>query len=118
MSFKNPQFLFLFILWIPMVWLYIIREKKFRPTVQFSDLSSIIKIPCSPFIKARHSVLVLRLIGTGLLFVALARPQEGRSDEEVTTEGVDIVLVMDVSASMKALDFKPDNRLNVAKQRV
>ncbi len=118
MYFKNPQFLFLFILWIPMVWLYIVREKKFRPTVRFSDLSSILKLPKSPFVKARHSVLILRLIGTGLLFVALARPQEGRSDEEVTTEGVDIVLVMDVSASMKALDFKPDNRLNVAKQRI
>jgi Ca-activated chloride channel family protein len=118
MQFKNPEFLFLFILWIPMVWLYIVREKKFRPAVQFSDLSSILKIPRSPFIRARHSVLVLRLIGTGLLIVALARPQEGRSDEEVTTEGVDIVLVLDVSVSMKALDFKPEDRLTVAKQRI
>jgi Ca-activated chloride channel family protein len=48
----------------------------------------------------------------------MARPQEGRSDEEVTTEGVDIVLVIDVSESMKALDFKPDDRLAVAKLRI
>lgn len=118
MQFKNPQFLFLFILWIPMVWIYIVREKKFRPAVRFSDLSSILKIPKSSFVKLRHSILVLRLIGTGLLFVALARPQEGRSDEEVTTEGVDIVLVLDVSLSMKALDFKPEDRLTVAKERI
>jgi Ca-activated chloride channel family protein len=101
-----------------MLWIYIVREKKFRPAVQFSDLSSISKIPRSPFIRARHVLIALRLIGTGLLFVALARPQQGRSDEEVTTEGVDIALVLDVSVSMKALDFKPEDRLTVAKQRI
>jgi Ca-activated chloride channel family protein len=101
-----------------MLWIYIVREKKFRPAVQFSDLSSIAKIPRSPFIRARHVLIALRLIGTGLLFVALARPQQGRSDEEVTTEGVDIALVLDVSVSMKALDFKPEDRLTVAKQRI
>jgi Ca-activated chloride channel family protein len=63
-------------------------------------------------------LIALRLIGTGLLFVALARPQQGRSDEEVTTEGVDIALVLDVSVSMKALYFKPEDRLTVAKQRI
>jgi Ca-activated chloride channel family protein len=101
-----------------MLWIYIVREKKFRPAVQFSDLSSIAKIPRSPFVRARHVLIALRLIGTGLLFVALARPQQGRSDEEVTTEGVDIALVLDVSVSMKALDFKPEDRLTVAKQRI
>jgi Ca-activated chloride channel family protein len=58
------------------------------------------------------------LLGTGLLIIALARPQEGRTDEEVTTEGVDIMLVLDISTSMKALDFQPDNRLEVAKQTI
>jgi Ca-activated chloride channel family protein len=66
----------------------------------------------------RHLPMVLRLIGIGLLAVALARPQKGTSEEEVTTEGVDIMLVLDVSYSMKALDFQPKNRLFVAKETI
>jgi Ca-activated chloride channel homolog len=53
-----------------------------------------------------------------LLAIALARPQRGRSDSEVTTEGVDIMLILDVSESMQCLDFQPDNRLNVAKRTI
>lgn len=115
MRFKNPEFFFIFLLWIPMIWIYIRREFRFKPAVSFSDLSVFQKIKPSFFVRARHILLVLRLIGSGLLIVALARPQEGRTDEEVSTEGVDIMLVMDISESMRALDFKPDNRLAVAK---
>ena len=56
--------------------------------------------------------------GIGLLAMALSRPQKGTSEEEVTTEGVDIMLVLDVSYSMKALDFQPKNRLFVAKETI
>ena len=118
MRFRDPQFLFLFLLWIPMIWVYILRERKFRPAVRFSDLAIIQKLPTSLFVRIRHILLALRLIGMGLLIVALARPQEGRTDEEVSTEGVDIMLVLDISESMRALDFKPDNRLTVAKQTI
>ena len=51
-----------------------------------------------------------------LLVVALARPQSGASRIEVTSEGIDIVLALDISGSMRAEDFKPDNRLAVAKR--
>lgn len=118
MRFKDPFFLLLFLLWIPMLWIYLRRWKQYRPAVRFSDVSSISKLPVSFFVRARHILPALRLIGTGLLIIALARPQKGRSDEEVTTEGVDIMLVLDVSESMRALDFKPDNRLTVAKQTI
>ena len=118
MRFKNPQFLLLLLLWIPMVWVYLRREKRFRPAVSFPDLSTLNKVPSSIFVRARHILLFFRMIGIGLLVVALARPQKGRTDEEVSTEGVDIVLVLDVSESMRALDFKPDNRLEVAKQTI
>jgi Ca-activated chloride channel family protein len=66
----------------------------------------------------RHAGIVLRCLGIGLLAVALARPQQGTSEEEVTSEGVDIMLVLDVSYSMKALDFQPKNRLFVAKETI
>ncbi|MBD3420120.1 MAG: VWA domain-containing protein [Chitinivibrionales bacterium] len=115
MRLKNPEALFLLLIWIPMLWAYLYREFKSRPAVRFSDLSIIRKLPSSPFVKLRHSLIVLRLLGVGLLIVALARPQKGQTEEEVSTEGVDIMIVLDVSFSMKALDFKP-NRLNVAKE--
>ncbi len=117
MRLKNPEFLLLLLAWLPMVWVYIRRERRLRPSVRFSDLSFIHTLPRSPLLGARHSLLVLRLAGVGLLAVALARPQKGHTEEEVTTEGVDIVLVQDISTSMKGLDFKPENRLHVAKQR-
>jgi len=115
MRLHDPFCLLLLLVWIPMVWVYLYREKKARPSVRFSDLSIIKKLPPSPFLRFRHALLVLRLIGVGLLVVALSRPQHGQTEEEVSTEGVDIMLVLDISYSMRALDFKPDNRLAVAK---
>lgn len=116
MRLKNPEFLFLLLAWIPMIWVYIRRERRLRPSVRFSDLSVIRALPRSPLLVARHCLLILRVVGLGLLVVALARPQKGHTEEEVTTEGVDIVLVQDISTSMKGLDFKPQNRLHVAKE--
>lgn len=116
MTFRNPEFLFMFLLWIPIIWVYILRERKSRAAVRFSDLGVLKKLKPSLAARTRHIVLVLRLLGSGLLIIALARPQEGRTDEEVSTEGIDIVLVLDISESMRALDFKPENRLEVAKQ--
>ena len=58
---------------------------------------------------------VLRLLGMALLILALARPQKMLKEEKVKAEGIDIVLVMDLSSSMLAQDFKP-NRLEVSKK--
>jgi Ca-activated chloride channel family protein len=118
MELKNPYVLWLLLLWIPMVWIYVRRETGTRPAVQFSDLSLVSKFHSSFIAKLRHIVIVLRLIGFGLLVIALARPRKGHTVQEVSTHGVDIVLVLDVSTSMKALDFKPKNRLFVAKETI
>jgi Ca-activated chloride channel homolog len=117
MQLRNPLFLLLLVVWAPMLWFYVRREKK-RPAVRFSDLSLMSKLPKSRMLILRHVPIALRLLGLGLLAVALARPQKGTSEEEVTTEGVDIMLVVDVSYSMKALDFQPKNRLFVAKETI
>ena len=53
--------------------------------------------------------------GLVLLVVALARPQQGQRQRELRTRGVDIVIALDISSSMQAEDFQPDNRLSVAK---
>lgn len=65
-----------------------------------------------------HLPFYLRLAALALLLVALARPQLGYAWEESLTEGIDIQVVLDVSGSMAAEDFQPDNRLTVARQVV
>jgi Ca-activated chloride channel family protein len=51
-----------------------------------------------------------------LLIIVLARPQKGEAERKVVSEGLDIVLALDISGSMKAEDFRPGNRLDVAKK--
>ncbi|HRS36686.1 MAG TPA: VWA domain-containing protein [Thermoanaerobaculia bacterium] len=63
-----------------------------------------------------HLPFYLKLAALAALFLALARPQAGYSWEESLTEGIDIQLVLDISGSMAAEDFQPDNRLGVAKR--
>jgi len=68
--------------------------------------------------RLRHLPLILAALGLCLGAVAQARPQQGSEREDVTTEGVDIVVALDVSGSMGARDFQPRNRLEVAKDVV
>lgn len=62
----------------------------------------------------RHLLFLLRLAVVALLVIVLARPQSSNKWEQVTTEGIDVVMCMDVSGSMRAMDFKP-NRLEASK---
>ena len=62
----------------------------------------------------RHMLVLLRIAVVSLIIVVLARPQSSNQWEQVTTEGIDIVLCMDVSGSMRAMDFRP-NRLEASK---
>jgi Ca-activated chloride channel homolog len=74
----------------------------------------------SPGLRARlrHLPILLAAAGLAVAVLALARPQQGSSREDVTTQGVDIVVALDVSGSMRAEDFQPRNRLEVAKDVV
>ncbi len=65
-----------------------------------------------------HLPIYCRLLALALLIIALARPQLGQTWEEITTEGIDIQIALDVSGSMAAEDFQPRNRLAVAKDVV
>jgi Ca-activated chloride channel family protein len=71
----------------------------------------------SPSLRARCRNLPawLSALALTMVILALARPQKGLGRDQVTTEGVDIVVALDVSGSMAAEDFQPDNRLAVAK---
>ncbi len=88
-----------------------------RPTtLQYSDLRLVHGLPQSARLQLRWLPTILRLMALALLIVAVARPQASREREIVRGKGVDIVLAVDISGSMAALDFEPQNRLEAAKQ--
>ena len=118
MRFANTYFL-IFLLVIPLIvyrYFYVKRAKV--GSIRFSDLGTVKQIRRSLSLRLRHILIVLRILVIALLVLAMARPQSGEKGEEILTEGVDIILAIDVSSSMKAEDFKPKNRLHVAKQVV
>ncbi|MBO4558083.1 MAG: VWA domain-containing protein [Bacteroidales bacterium] len=115
MFFEYPKLLWLELLLIPLIALYIFREIKGRaPALQVSNLKQWSYKPSWFKRYLRHVPFVLRLAALALLIVAIARPRDSKNFEKVDTEGIDIVLDMDVSTSMLARDFKPD-RIGAAK---
>jgi Ca-activated chloride channel family protein len=112
--FANPWFLVAALLVIGAVWIiWLLREA--RPTAAFPHLELLREIKPTWRVRFRWLPQAARILALVLLVVALARPQSGTASREITSEGIDIMLVLDVSGSMKAEDFKPNNRLYVAK---
>lgn len=111
--FENPAFFYLLLL-IPILALgYILRRKTWFPKMGHSAASKFGKPSWKSYLV--HSPFILKLLAFGLIVTALARPRTSdESVESITKSGIDIVIAMDVSTSMKALDFKP-NRLEAAK---
>ncbi|HEY3372841.1 MAG TPA: VWA domain-containing protein [Prolixibacteraceae bacterium] len=114
MSFKNPEFFYLLLLLLPMLAWYIWQQKKLGASIQFSSDMGFARIPKSWKYYFRHSVFVLQMLSLSVLVVALARPQSSNSWSNVTTKGIDIVIALDISSSMLAMDFTP-NRIEAAK---
>ncbi|WP_297977985.1 VWA domain-containing protein [uncultured Capnocytophaga sp.] len=114
-TFVNPQFFWLFLL-LPLlvVWQWFWRKKE-TPSVLFSSLQGIQGIQTWRT-QFRFILFVLRLLAISFLIIALARP---RSSSEISktkvTEGIDIILAIDVSESMLAMDLKP-NRIEALKR--
>jgi len=113
-SFKNPEFFYLFLLLIPMIAWYIWKQKKAGASIQFSSDMGFARIPKSWKYYFRHSVFVFVIMSLSMLIVVMARPQSSNSWQNVTTEGIDIVIALDISSSMLAMDFQP-NRIEAAK---
>jgi len=114
--FEDPWLLLLLLGVLGMVY-YALRRKKWG-SVCYSDVGMVKQIGPSKGLVLRHSVLGLRALVLSLLIIGFARPQSGQRSQEVLTEGVDIILTLDVSPSMQALDFQPKNRLEAAKDVV
>lgn len=113
-SYNNPEFFYLLLLLLPMIAWYIWKQKKAGASIQFSSDMGFARIPKSWKYYFRHSVFVLQILSLSMLIVALARPQSQNNWSNVTTEGIDIVIALDISSSMLAMDFKP-NRIEAAK---
>lgn len=113
-QFQHP-WLFLLLLVIPLylAW-YIWRRKTSHPTMQVSTLQPLEGTKPTLRVWLRHLPLALRLAAVALAIVVLARPLSTSSYSDSNTEGIDIVISLDISGSMEALDFRP-NRLEAAK---
>ena len=113
MQFHNPEILYLLAV-IPVIVAYYIFVGRRRATMRVSTLQRG-RMPRTVRYYLRHLPMVLRLLAIAAAIVALARPVEEHSSTETSTEGIDIVLAMDISGSMLARDFEPD-RITAAKQ--
>ncbi|UCH84207.1 MAG: VWA domain-containing protein [Candidatus Latescibacterota bacterium] len=115
--FAYPQAFLLLLLLIPLVY-YEIRSTGRKRSVAFSSLDLFVAAGLEAPVWKRYGRIVLRMLVLTLIIFGIARPQTGRSESSIRTEGVDIMLVLDTSSSMQAQDFKPKNRLHAAKEVV
>jgi Ca-activated chloride channel family protein len=114
MVFANPIYFSLLLLLIPMIGWYIQKLRKSQASLRLSSSEGFEKAPNTYKIYLRHLPFVLRLLAFSLVVVALARPQTTNSWNTSTTEGIDIMMSLDISSSMLAMDLSPD-RIEAAK---
>jgi len=113
-EFYTPEALWLLLV-LPAWWLW--RFFRRRDAIVFSRTSVLAKGPhVGSWIP--RAIFLLRNLALAFLIVALARPRSGAHTETQTSEGINIVLTIDLSSSMLALDFRPNNRIEVAKAAV
>ena len=115
MHFASPYYLWLLTLLVPMIGYYVWRTLQGGASIQISSVAGVVRAPRTVRYYLRHLPFALRAAAFALLVVALARPQDVEQNVRTNTEGIDIMLAIDVSGSMLARDFKPD-RITAAKE--
>jgi Ca-activated chloride channel homolog len=113
--FANPWFFLLLLLLPLLAWRYYLRDKAGEGSLRFPSTLAVEGARPPWTVRVRHCVFAFHLLALALAITALARPQQGIEEEEILTEGVDIMIALDASGSMAAEDFEPRNRLFVAK---
>jgi Ca-activated chloride channel homolog len=112
-SFTNPDYLYLLLL-LPALWVwYAFRHHQNNTYIQISSFNGLKTKSWKSW--GRHFLFVFKTFAIGLLIIAFARPQSTSSWDDITAEGIDIVLSMDISGSMLAQDLLP-NRLEASKE--
>ncbi len=116
-AFDDPILLSAWLLLPLVLWGMLVRKR--LPVLVYSSIHHLKQIQPPLSIRFRHVVSVFRVVVLALLVLAIARPHSGREDTRVTTEGIDIMLAVDVSTSMRAEDFNINgeraNRLEAAR---
>lgn len=115
MIFASPGYLFLLIALVPAIAYYIWKQKKAHATLQLPSTSAFAHLPKSWKEYLFHANFAFLLGAYSMVVLVMARPQSSDSWSQSNTEGIDIVLSLDVSGSMETPDLKP-NRLEAAKE--
>jgi Ca-activated chloride channel family protein len=115
MEFLHPEYLYLLLLLVPLTLWYIVRLSKAQASFRLASTDAFNGLKPGFRVYMRHFPFLLRLLSIALVIIVIARPQSVSSWEESETQGIDIVLALDVSGSMLAQDLKPD-RLQAAKK--
>jgi Ca-activated chloride channel homolog len=113
-TFKNPEFFWLFALLPLLLYRYWYMERR-QGSIRFSTLAAVSAMKPTARTYMRLLLPVLRVAAVSCIIIALARPQSSARAQNVETEGIDIILAMDISGSMLAEDFKP-NRIEATKK--
>ena len=114
-EFANPEYFWLLLVLIPMIVWYIFKEKRSHADLMFSSIRVFKQMKRGSRIWLRHLLFAARVLAILFLVLALARPQSSTSWQTYNSEGIDIMLALDISGSMLARDFTPD-RLEAAKE--
>ncbi len=117
MRLASPLYLLLLFLIAGVAYVFFIKPHRIQATIRFSSLRNFKSIRPSFLQRISWLPRVLRVLALVLLVIAMAQPQYGWDETEIFSTGIDIVLAIDVSYSMKATDFEP-NRLEAAKRVV
>ena len=113
MTYANPEYFWLYLIFVPLIGWYVWKQHTMNATMQISTLSAFAGMKRSYKFYLRHVPFVLRMMAVALVIFVLARPQSTSNWSNTTTEGIDIVMAVDLSGSMQAQDLKP-NRLQAA----
>jgi len=114
MIFDNPLCLLLLLLIIPAIVWYILKNKQAQASMSISSTEAFDKMPTTYKAHLRHVVFALRMLAIACVIVIFARPTTTDSWQKSSTEGVDVIVALDISGSMLSRDFSP-NRLEAAK---
>lgn len=115
MEYANPKYLYLLLLLIPLIGWYIFKLRKMQATFKLSSGYAFEKAPSTLRVYMRHFPFLLRVIAIALVIIVLARPQSVNSSDISKSEGIDIIMALDISGTMMANDFSP-TRLEAAKK--
>ena len=115
MNLAHPGYLWLFLLFIPLIAWYVWSQRKANPSMRMSSISAFKGLSTSWKVYVKHLSFVLKLAALSCLIIILCRPQTYDKWSMSDTEGTDIVMAIDISASMLSRDLQPD-RLEAAKK--